>query len=77
MTIADLPLGSTAVITKIDHQNPSIIKLMQLGIVEGITIHIENVAIGGDPIEVSFLGNSICLNKELAQYFKVEYTPEA
>jgi Fe2+ transport system protein FeoA len=31
----------------------------------------ENIAIGGDPLEVGFFGSSVSLRKEQAQHFKV------
>jgi Fe2+ transport system protein FeoA len=71
MTLADLAPGETAKLDEINTRDPGVIKLMILGMVEDITVRMENVAIGGDPLEVGFFGSSISLRKEQARHFKV------
>ena len=71
MTLADLAPGDTARLTEINTMDPGVIKLMMLGMVEDITVRMENIAIGGDPLEVGFFGSSISLRKEQARHFKV------
>ena len=71
MTLADLAPGETAKLEEIDTMDPGVIKLMMLGMVEDITVRMENVAIGGDPLEVGFYGSSVSLRKEQARHFKV------
>jgi Fe2+ transport system protein FeoA len=71
MTLADLAPGDTAKLDKIDTQDPGVIRLMILGMVEDITVHMENIAIGGDPLEVGFFGSSVSLRKEQARHFEV------
>jgi Fe2+ transport system protein FeoA len=71
MTLADLAPGETAKLDKIDTRDPGVIRLMVLGMVEDITVRMENVAIGGDPLEIGFFGSSISLRKEQARHFKV------
>ena len=71
MTLADLAPGDTATLEKIDTRDPCVIKLMILGMVEDITVRMENIAIGGDPLEVGFFGSSVSLRKEQARHFKV------
>jgi Fe2+ transport system protein FeoA len=71
MTLADLAPGDIAKLDKIDTDDPGVIRLMILGMVEDITIRMENVAIGGDPLEVGFFGSSVSLRKEQARHFKV------
>ena len=71
MTLADLNPGDTARLTEINTMDPGVIKLMMLGMVEDITVRMENIAIGGDPLEVGFFGSSISLRKEQARHFKV------
>lgn len=72
MTLADLAPGETATLEQIDTSDPGVIRLMILGMVEDITVSLENVAIGGDPLEVSFFGSSVSLRKEQARHFKVK-----
>lgn len=71
MTLADLAPGETAKLDKIDTRDPGVIKLMILGMVEDIIVRMENVAIGGDPLEVGFFGSSVSLRKEQARHFKI------
>ena len=71
MTLADLTPGDSAKLETIDTKDPGVIRLMILGMVEDITVRMENIAIGGDPLEVGFFGSSVSLRKEQARHFKV------
>lgn len=71
MTLADLTRGDTARLDAIDTADPGVIRLMVLGMVEDIVVRMENIAIGGDPLEVGFFGSSISLRREQARHFKV------
>ncbi len=75
MTLADLAPGDTATLKQINTTDPGVIRLMVLGMVEDITVRLENIAIGGDPLEVGFFGSSISLRKEQARYFEVTRIP--
>ena len=71
MTLADLATGESARLIEIDTRDPGVIRLMVLGMVEDVTVRMENIAIGGDPLEVGFFGSSVSLRKEQARRFKV------
>lgn len=71
MTLADLAPGDSAKLDEINTQDPGVIRLMILGMVEDITVRMENIAIGGDPLEVGFFGGSVSLRKEQARHFKI------
>jgi Fe2+ transport system protein FeoA len=71
MTLAELAPGDSAHLDKIDTNDPGVIRLMILGMVEDITVRMENIAIGGDPLEIGFFGSSVSLRKEQARHFKV------
>jgi len=71
MTLADLARGDIARLDAIDTADPGVIRLMVLGMVEDIVVRMENIAIGGDPLEVGFFGSSISLRREQARHFKV------
>ncbi len=71
MTLADLVPGDSAKLDTIDTRDPGVVRLMILGMVEDVTVHMENIAIGGDPLEVGFFGSSVSLRKEQARHFKV------
>lgn len=71
MTLADLSRGDVARLDAVDTTDPGVIRLMVLGMVEDIVVRMENIAIGGDPLEVGFFGSSISLRREQARHFKV------
>ena len=75
MTLADLAPGDIAKLEHIDTTDPGVIRLMILGMVEDITVRLENIAIGGDPLEVGFFGSSVSLRKQQARHFKVTRIP--
>ena len=77
MTLADLVPGESAKLDEIDTSDPGVIRLMILGMVEDITVRMENIAIGGDPLEIGFFGSSISLRKEQARRFKVSRVTRA
>jgi Fe2+ transport system protein FeoA len=76
MTLADLTPGESANLDEIDTRDPGVIRLMILGMVEDITVRMENIAIGGDPLEIGFFGSSVSLRKEQARSFKVSRITE-
>ncbi len=71
MTLADMKPGQKGRITSIDTSVPAVVRLMVLGLVEDVPVQVENVAIGGDPIEVSLFGASISIRKQDARRFGV------
>jgi len=71
VTLADMQPGQLGRITSIDTSQASIIRLMVLGLVEDVPVRIENVAIGGDPIEISIFGSSISIRRQDARQFEI------
>jgi ferrous iron transport protein A len=67
MTLADLKPGQTGNISCIETRSPGIVRLMVLGLVEGVNVTHKHSAIGGDPLEISVYGASISVRKEQAQ----------
>ena len=77
MTLSELKPGQSARIESIDTSDPGIVRLMVLGLIEGVRVCFENAAIGGDPLEISVFGASISIRKEQASHFTVEpVTPD-
>ncbi len=77
MTLADLKPGDRATLREIDTEDPGVIRLMILGMVENIKVRLENVAIGGDPLEVGFFGSSVSVRKEQARHFRIDRITES
>lgn len=72
MTLAELKPGQSAHIESINTNDPGIVRLMVLGLIEGVTVRYENTAIGGDPLEISLFGASISIRKQQARHFLIE-----
>ena len=72
MTLAELKPGQSARIESINTNDPGIVRLMVLGLIEGVTVRFENAAIGGDPLEISLFGASISIRKQQARHFLIE-----
>ena len=59
MTLTDLRPGQQARIDKVDARQPGVVRLMVLGMIEGVEVQHANSAIGGDPMELSVYGTAI------------------
>ena len=75
MTMCELRPGQKARIDRIDANQPGVVRLMVLGLIEGAEIKFENAAIGGDPMEVSVFGAAISIRKQQAANFNVSPVP--
>jgi ferrous iron transport protein A len=71
MTLADLKPGQSARIESVDTSLPGVVRLMVLGLVEGVDVSFHHAAIGGDPLEISVFGTSISIRREQARQFRV------
>ena len=71
MTLSDMKPGQKGRIDSIDTSEASVVRLMVLGLVEEVPVQVENIAIGGDPIEISLFGSSISIRKQDARRFGV------
>lgn len=75
MTLADMKPGQHGRITAVEANSTSIVRLMVLGLVEDVPVRVENIAIGGDPIEISVYGSSISIRRLDARQFEVTLDP--
>jgi ferrous iron transport protein A len=71
MTLQELRLGQSARIEKVDARQPGVVRLMVLGLIEGVEVRHANSAIGGDPMEVTVFGTSISVRKQQANCFRI------
>jgi ferrous iron transport protein A len=72
MTLDELLPGQTAVITRVDNDNPLAQRLMSLGLLEGTTVQLLRRALGGDPIEIDVMGYSLSLRRAEAKEIDIE-----
>ena len=71
MTLRELRPGQYARIEHVDARQPGVVRLMVLGLIEGLALHHANSAIGGDPMEVSVYGTAISIRKQQADCFRI------
>ncbi len=71
MTLRELRPGQSARIEEVDARQPGVVRLMVLGLIEGVEVQFRNSAIGGDPMEVSVFGTAISVRKQQAGCFQI------
>ena len=71
MTLKELRPGQSARIERVDAKQPGVVRLMVLGLIEGVEVQYQNSAIGGDPMELSVFGTAISVRKQQADCFTV------
>ena len=71
MTLRELNPGQSARIDAVDASQPGVVRLMVLGLIEGVEVQYQNSAIGGDPMEVSVYGAAISIRKQQAASFRI------
>ena len=71
MTLQELRPGQSARIDHVDARQPGVLRLMVLGLIEGVEVQHASAAIGGDPIELSVYGTSISVRKQQASCFRI------
>ena len=72
LTLANLEPGNRAIITDIDTADDAVLRLMSLGLVEGVELEFINSSLGGDPLELRLYGSAISMRREQAKHFKVK-----
>ncbi len=73
MTLAELNRGDNAQIVAIDSKEPSVQRLMVMGLVEGTEVECLGRSLGGNPIELLIHGTALSLRKTEAKHFMVTY----
>ena len=71
MTLADLKRGDRARIYAVDATEPSVQRLMIMGLVEGAELECVGGSLGGDPVEFLVHGSALSLRRADAQHFRV------
>lgn len=67
-TLADLPLGTAAIVTAVAGERPFRRRLLELGLVPGTEVAVVNVAPLGDPLELALRDGRLSIRRvEAAQ----------
>ena len=77
MTLADLKRGDRARIDAVDPIEPSVRRLMVLGLVEGAELECLGGSLGGDPMELRIHGSALSLRRADARRFRVTSAGDA
>lgn len=72
MTLGDVKVGSTVVVTKIEGDSAYKRRIMDMGITKGSELYIRKVAPLGDPVEITVRGYELSVRKNDAQCVQVK-----
>lgn len=71
MTIANLEIGSVAKVKNVHGNNRISKRLMEMGIVPGVSIRVIKTAPFGDPIEIRVLGYNLAMRRNEAEAIEI------
>jgi ferrous iron transport protein A len=71
-TVADLGVGESGRIGRIEANGPTRQRLLDMGITQGTKVSIQRLAPLGDPIEISLKGYSLAIRKSEARFIQLE-----
>lgn len=71
-TLKQAKVGDTVKVTKLHGEGAVKRRIMDMGIVKGVEIHVRKVAPLGDPIEVTVRGYELSLRKADAEMIEIE-----
>lgn len=71
MTLANLEIGSEARVTKINGNTAVTKRLMEMGVVPGVSVKVVKAAPFGDPIQIFVRGYNLAMRKSEAEVIEV------
>lgn len=71
MTLTNLPIGSEAKVIAVHGENAITKRLMEMGVVPGVSVRVIKAAPFGDPIEVRVRGYYLAMRKNEADQIEV------
>jgi ferrous iron transport protein A len=72
MNLSNVPVGVQARVTSVKGEGFITRRLMEMGVVPGVSVRLVKSAPFGDPIEVRLLGYSLAIRKNEAEAIEVE-----
>jgi ferrous iron transport protein A len=76
MTLDQVPLGATTMVVSIGGERSFRRRLMELGLLPGVTVAVIRVAPLGDPLELRLRGSSLSIRRREAGIIVVEPLPQ-
>ena len=71
MTLTNLPVGTSAKVVSVNGNTAITKRLMEMGVVPGVSVRIVKSAPFGDPIEIRVRGYSLAMRKSEADQIEV------
>ena len=71
MTLANLEIGATAKVKRVTGQGAITKRLMEMGIVPGVSIRVIKSAPFGDPIEIRVKGYNLAMRRNEAEVIEI------
>ena len=71
-TLRDIPVGGTAVVSKLLGTGPVKRRILDMGLTRGTSVTVRKVAPLGDPIELTVRGYELSIRKADAELIEVE-----
>ena len=71
MTLTELPIGKDARVTAVNGESSVTRRLLEMGLIPGVTVNVVKSAPFGDPIEVRLRGYSLAMRKSEADAIEV------
>ncbi len=72
MKLTSLPIGESAKVLSINGNSPITKRLMEMGVVPGVSVRLVKSAPFGDPLEIRVRGYNLAMRKSEAQTIEVE-----
>ena len=72
MTLTNLPIGESAKVTAVNGNNAITKRLMEMGVVPGVSVRMIKSAPFGDPLEIRVRGYHLAMRKSEADYIEVQ-----
>ncbi len=71
MNLTDLPIGATAKVVAVNGNNAITRRLMEMGVVPGVSVRVIKCAPFGDPLEIRVRGYHLAMRKNEADTIEV------
>ena len=72
MTLTDLPIGSDARVIAVKGNSGVTRRLLEMGVIPGVTVRVIKMAPFGDPIEIRVRGYSLAMRRSEADAIEVK-----
>lgn len=76
MTLEDLPVGMTAMITAVGGEGALRCRLLDMGLIPGTAVTVRKIAPMGDPIEIRLRGYELTIRVEDAKKIEIDGVKE-